>query len=423
MERRTLRGRCYHRANLEGHAEDKVSNGSEDQFAPLLAAAERLLSREFGREVRLGDAARLSEHGRRNLLVRSRDLCGGFPASFIIKKVVVDTYNPDDATSWDIRRFFSDWVGAQFLSVMPDGPHSPRFYGGDYSLGLFILEDLGYHRSLVEPLLKEDAASAERALLRFSGRLGALHATTVGHSAKFERLFTAISPGVWVRAQDVPNVGERVKQLQACLDRVGVHANTDETREWEAVINVTDNPGPFLSYIHGDPCPDNVFLIDDELRLIDFEFGRFGHALMDGTYGRMAFPTCWCANRLPHGLVSKMEAVYRTELAKGCSDAQEDRIFERAVVEACGFWLFNTLGRHLDGALEADHTWGIATMRQRLLARLEAFVDVAEDVDQLPGLRGTASRVLEELAKRWPGTDPLPLYPAFRDALCDQGKQ
>jgi hypothetical protein len=186
-----------------------------DVFDPLLAAAERLLSREFGREVRLGDATRLSEDGRRNLLVRSRDLCGGFPASFIIKKVVVDTYNPDDAASWDIRRFFSDWVGAQFLSAMADGPHSPGFYGGDYSMGLFILEDLGDHRSLVEPLLKEDAASAERALLRFSARLGAVHAATIGHSAQFERLFTAISPKVWAYAQDVPNVDERVKQLQA----------------------------------------------------------------------------------------------------------------------------------------------------------------------------------------------------------------
>ena len=394
----------------------------EDAFAPLLSAAERLLSREFGREVRLGDAARLSEDGRRNLLVRSRDLCGGFPASFIIKKVVVDTYNPDDAASWDIRRFFSDWVGAQFLSAIEDGPHSPRFYGGDHSLGLFILEDLGYHRSLVEPLLKEDAASAERALLRFSARLGALHAATIGHSAQFEGLFTAISPKVWAHAQNVPNVHERVTQLQASLERVGVRADTDETRDLEAVVDATENPGPFLSYIHGDPCPDNVFLIDDELRLIDFEFGRFGHALMDGTFSRMAFPTCWCANRLPQGLVSKMEAVYRAELVKGCSQAQEDGIFERAVVEACGFWLVSTLTRHLDGALETDHTWGIATMRQRLLARLEAFVDVAEEFNQLPGLCGIAARVLHELGKLWPGTDPLPLYPAFRDATCDQGK-
>jgi hypothetical protein len=61
-------------------------------------------------------------------------------------------------------------------------------------------------------------------------------------------------------------------------------------------------------------------------------------------------------------------------------------------------------------------------MRQRLLARLEAFVDVAEEFNQLPGLRGIAARVLHELGKLWPETDPLPLYPAFRDVTRDQGK-
>ena len=101
-----------------------------------------------------------------------------------------------------------------------------------------------------------------------------------------------------------------------------------------------------------------------------------------------------------------MEAVYRAELVNGCSHAQEDRIFERAVVEACGFWLFNTLSRHLDGALEADHTCGIATMRQRLLARLEAFVGVAEEFNQLPGLRGIAGRVFQAsgYALAWDGS-------------------
>jgi hypothetical protein len=388
---------------------------STNECGPLLAAAERLLSREFGREVRLGDVARLSDDGRRNLLLRAGDLCGGLPASFIIKKVVVDTYNPEDAASWDTGRFFSDWVGAQFLSAVGGGPHSARFYGGDYSLGFFILEDLGHHRSLVEPLLQEDAASAERALLKFSARLGAVHAATIGHSAQFERLFTTICPKVWAHAQEVPNVDEGVAQLQARLDRVDVRPNTDEIRDLKALADATENPGPFLSYIHGDPCPDNVFLIDDELRLIDFEFGRFGHSLLDGAYGRMAFPTCWCANRLPAGLVTRMEAVYRAELVKGCPQAQDDRIFERAVVGACGVWLFRTLSQHLERALAADQTWGIATMRQRLLARLEAFVDVAEEFNQLPGLRALADRVLQALGKLWPGTDPLPLYPAFRD--------
>jgi Phosphotransferase enzyme family len=387
----------------------------QDLFAPILAAAERLLSKEFGREVRLGDAARLSEDGRRNLLLRSRDLSGGFPASFIIKKVVVDAYDPDDTASWDVRRFFSDWVGAQFLSAISDSPHSPRFYGGDYSLGFFILEDLGHHRSLVEPLLEGDAATAEGALIKFSACLGALHAATIGQSATFEGLFRAIRPQLGTLAQAATGLDDRVHQLQAGLDGLGVRAEMGLPRELEAMVDAIESPGPFLSYIHGDPCPDNVFWTGEQLRLIDFEFGRFGHALVDGTYGRMLFPTCWCANCLPSALVSKMEAVYRGELVKGCPEAQDDRIFETALARVCGFWLLSTLSRDLTRAVEADRTWGIATLRQRLLARLEAFITTAEACDQLPALRGTASRLLEVLRKAWPEAPPVPLYPAFQN--------
>jgi hypothetical protein len=53
-------------------------------------------------------------------------------------------------------------------------------------------------------------------------------------------------------------------------------------------------------------------------------------------------------------------------------------------------------------------------MRQRLLARLEAFIEVTEELDQLPNLRGVADRLLHALAKLWPETEPLPLYPAVR---------
>jgi hypothetical protein len=151
------------------------------------------------------------------------------------------------------------------------------------------------------------------------------------------------------------------------------------------------------------------------MRLIDFEFGRFGHALLDGIYGRMMFPTCWCANRLPGGLVTQMESVYRAELAAGCPEAEDDHVFETALVHACAFWVVNTLGRHLEGALGEDRPWGIATMRPRLLARLEAFIATAAEFDQLPAVRGTASRLLEVLEKRWPEAPQLPLYPAFRN--------
>ena len=42
--------------------------------------------------------------------------------------------------------------------------------------------------------------------------------------------------------------------------------------------------------LHGDICPDNVYYQSNETRFIDFEFGEFGNALIDGVYLRMHMP-------------------------------------------------------------------------------------------------------------------------------------
>jgi hypothetical protein len=389
---------------------------TESDFAPLVAAAERVLSRTWDRPVRLVDATPLTEKGRRNVVLRCRNLSEGAPASVVIKHVVTESYDPENATSWDVRRFFSDWSGAAFLSTLPGVPSSsPRFYAGDRASGFFILEDLGPHRSLVAPLLEGTAASATTALRAFVTALGRLHATTIGQSASFERLCRAIHPRGAVSDPAGAAFSEQATRFQDGCEALGVRAEARLRQELETVGDTIVNPGPFLAYIHGDPCPDNVFFAGEQLRLIDFEFGRFGHALLDGIYGRMMFPTCWCANRLPSGLVTQMESVYRAELAAGCPEAEDDHVFETALVHACAFWVVNTLSRHLEGALGEDRPWGIATMRPRLLARLEAFIATADEFNQLPAVRGTASRLLEVLEKRWPEAPPLPLYPAFRN--------
>ncbi len=56
---------------------------------------------------------------------------------------------------------------------------------------------------------------------------------------------------------------------------------------------------------------------------------------------------------------------------------------------------------------------GIATLRQRVLARLEAFVATAKEFGRLPALRGMAAQLLEILQTAWPDTPSLPVYPAF----------
>jgi hypothetical protein len=262
-------------------------------------------------------------------------------------------------------------------------------------------------------LLEEDAASAATALLALATCLGKLHAATRNHSAHFESLCHDLSPDAGLVAWTGVEFHERIKLLQAGLERLAVRSEAAFLQELETVSGAVERPGLFFTYIHGDPFPDNVFVSGEQVRLIDFEFGRFGHALIDATYGRMMFPTCWCANRLPQGLISRMESAYRAELVKGCPEAEDDSVFETALVGVCAFWLLNSLGWQLQGALREDRTWGIATVRSRLLARLETFLAIAGERGQLPAVRGMAERLLEVLRERWPEAPPLPLYPAF----------
>lgn len=395
-------------------------------FDSVVIAAELMLSGLFGSQVHFDKVERLSEEDRRNLILRcSISPAAELPPSYIIKKVEAEAYEPENLESWDTQRFFHDWVGSQFLSSLGQQvDHSPRFYAGNRELGFIILEDLGHHRSLVEPLLHEDALRAEAALLRYSTRLGRMHADTVNQMGVFEKLLGAVGPsGDWFGMRE-RELQDRIRKVLTQLASLGISIDPALPAEMRAIVDALMHPGPFLAYIHGDPCPDNVFDDHEKIRLIDFEFGHFGHALRDATYGRMVFPTCWCANRLPRSIVAEMEQRYREELIQGCPEAKEDRIYEHALVAMCGFWLLRALAWHLDDALKEDHDWGIASLRQRVLARLDAFALTSEEFSDFPALRATAGRLLELLAKQWTGVPHLPLYPAFQAKdTTREGKQ
>jgi hypothetical protein len=106
-----------------------------EAFDPLCVSAEGILSTTLGNQIHINKIERLTEKGRRNLLLRCRvNSVDGLPSSFILKKVETKTYDPDEANSGDMRRFFNDWVGSQFLNTLPSkSKHSPHFYGADTS--------------------------------------------------------------------------------------------------------------------------------------------------------------------------------------------------------------------------------------------------------------------------------------------------
>lgn len=384
-----------------------------------LEAAQRTLAERFGGPVSLSQESVLQSSGRSRVL-RCRVVGGptDLPASLIIKHVQGDAeraYDPEDAPPFSPAwRFFNDWTGAAFLSaVTGDPPVCPRFYGGDRAEGFILLEDLGEGESLADLLLGTDLARAERALVAFAATLGRMHAATIGREAEYRRLRDALvapSPGA-------PG-GVAFPRFREGCEAIGLPLSSGFETAVAAVTESMRQPGPFSAYTHGDACPDNTGCADGQLRLLDFEFGAFRHALRDGVYGRILFPTCWCANRLPSEIAQRMEAVYRSELVKGCPEAGDDTLFYRAVAEACAHWALETAQWHLLEALKEKGEWGIATMRQRLLVRFDLLAVLTEELGYLEALGATARAIAARLRALWPpGADQMPIYPAFRTAL------
>src|SRR2546426_7058619 len=83
------------------HVHEPVSNDHSD---PLLRAAERVLAQTWGHAVRLGPGTRLSEPGRRNLILRCPVLAGRGPASLIVKQAHSEAASLHQADAWDVQR-------------------------------------------------------------------------------------------------------------------------------------------------------------------------------------------------------------------------------------------------------------------------------------------------------------------------------
>src|SRR4029079_14544557 len=117
--------------------------------------------------------------------------------------------------------------------------------------------------------------------------------------------------------------------------------------------------------------------------------GGYRHALRDGVYGRIRFPTCWCVRDLPETVVERMDAVYPAARIEGCPAAADDTTYLRATTESCGAWVLTTLGWSFPRVLDYDSSWGVSTVRQRILLRLLAFAGLTARAAHLEALGET----------------------------------
>ena len=156
-------------------------------------------------------------------------------------------------------------------------------------------------------------------------------------------------------------------------------------------------------------------IIDGRVQLLDFERGGFHHALLDAVYGRLCFPSCYYANRLPDHIAPMMEEAHRAQLVRRCPEAADEVRFRQEIVHACAYWLISNGNWMLESAFQDDWQWGLSTWRQRVLLRLELFANTTEEFNHLPAMGETARLCLTRLKAIWPAdVHQMPVFPAFR---------
>jgi hypothetical protein len=282
---------------------------------------------------------------------------------------------------------------------------------------------LGGAENLFFALMRRDGSRAERLLLGSAAALGRLHAATAGREADYRRLRAALGPE---GPSPSAALAAGLPQLREDLGRLGITPDAGFDREAAAVATAAGAPGTFRTYTHGDSCPGNDLVVGaamggavgEDVRLIDFELGGFGHALRDGVYPLTFFPTCGSTGALPDTVAAAALESYRQALSRGVPDAADDRRFDRAVVEMCAYWALQTLcggyGQYTLGrALDGDREWGRATMRERLVTRVRRFLAVARHRGDGGALVATMERLAARLAAVWPAAGEIRPYPAF----------
>lgn len=410
---------------------------SSAHLREIIDDASELLSGYFKKTVTFSKVIQLSEPDRRNVILRLllENPQVEMPKTVILKQTATETNKFDAAkTETEIEklsRFAHDWAGIEFLTKI-GCDHAPYFYAGSLKHKFIIIEDLGLlHPSLVGPLTRSPTVTnvqeAEIALIAYVARVGKMQADTLGKSSQFTTILNRIYPQShrfnFLTEVDVSDIISQFKLL------IG-YESKELNQELQAVFEFSKTSGEFDVFLHGDICPDNVFYQGREIKLIDFEFGDFGNALIDGVYLRMNMPSCWCSKAVPQHILHKMEAAYREELKKAIPASLDDMAYNKQLTYACAYWLIRTLSK-MDvehewicpsGPVDSDSEWDPKEngFRSRILSRLDAFIDCSKNTNHLPHLAKASALLLSHLQKIWPQSRFIDVFPVFKNLSIEK---
>ncbi|GLZ33314.1 hypothetical protein Lesp02_55020 [Lentzea sp. NBRC 105346] len=383
-----------------------VDGTASPEVIEAVVAAEQVLSRRLGAQVRLADPEELGGAGR-SVVIRVRVAQSPFsmPRTLVVKRYPPATHDRDP--------WAHEAVSHQLLTALPaEERATPELYAHDVGSRLVVLEDLGRAPRLSEKLNGTDARAAERGLLSWAHAMGRLHATTAGRDADFDALMR--------------RAGGQCCQDPVAFDVHGAIAGLPDLLESELGVKIPSSALEFAqqaakafstsrrrAFSPSSSCPDNQLVTSRGVRFVDFEGGCVRDIVFDAACLRVPFPSCWCAWGLPPGMSEAMVAAWRAEVGSVWPEIDDDAVLLPRLLEAQLLWVWLATWRVLPKL--DDHRDLDAPPRSVVLAG--RWVRLKADAITLgeKAVVAHADCVIDALVERY-GSEvlELPLYPAFR---------
>jgi hypothetical protein len=381
----------------------------------LIRAGESVLSDRFGNRLSL-EAVRVWE-GVKSNVVR----CSVSPTSSAIPPTVLVKQSKCQSN-------LEEWAACLFLATLAEHPPlAPLCYGGSQESQLVVLEDFGEGTgpNTHELLMMEDPEAAAQSLIDHMQLLARLHVSTRGRADQYAEMRRALGPALiakplfhdpWSNAREevIPQSEQdrAAREYRESLSMVGVIAPACIDEEIALAAAVEGDPGQFLSLCQGDVnTAESCLRSRSNLRLFDFDSSGFRHAFTEGLAGRLMWG---CQLRIPEKVLRMMDDAYRDWFGRSYRSIADDRLYKLAIAQAAARWhVFHVIWR-VPTALKENYQRGLSTLREQLIAWLDAFDLIAEQSGHVPGLAHCARQLLSSLSNEWSlKVEELPYYPAF----------
>lgn len=309
----------------------------------------------------------------------------------------------------------NDFASIQFMSQFPElSEYVPRFHSGSKEELSFIMTDVGDGQQLNEILLGDDAALAEEVLLGFMKTLATIHKETIGKESQFSKIRDGLG-APYVKGEVKGNELEFLNALEGIRTTFNIDfVSQNIEKEIREIFQVIYEPQKLYGLTHWDPCPDNCKFVDGKVKIFDYDSGCYSNVLIDGLFLSTRFPSCWCCADIPQTIIDKAEKEYRSILSQKVPEINSDSYFLEQKAVILIYWLLHALTNDLKHTLKKDAQWGLTSMRQRILLKLELTNKILKEQNIFSEISQLFEKLNSELSGRWgEGIAEVKMYNAF----------